>query len=121
MKIILNKLTFKFKNNKNWIIRAYALVITVLCVFNIKNIGSPRPLYISIIGGILYSTILNLPLWLSSFKWIRVRLKHLISFLIFLSSLGVFFAVPWLWYFQFIIFAFHIWFIYSLIQNKETI
>ncbi len=111
----------KYRDNKDWAIRVLALLLTILCTFTLYLVGEPRPYHIAIPRGFLNSLFLNAPLWLASFKFVRIRFKYLISFLVFVSSLGVFLATPWGWSLAFISLALHWWFIYDLIRSKEEL
>lgn len=110
-----------YEKHKSWFIRCFALTFTILCTFTLYGVGEPRPYHISVPRGFLNSLILNGPLWFSSFRWIRVRLKYLVALFVFLSSFGVFLATPWGWTLAFLSLIFHIAFIFSLIKSKEEL
>ena len=97
------------------------MVLTVLCTFTLHLVGEPRPYHVAIPRGFLNSLFLNAPLWLASFIWIRIKLKYLISFFIFLSSLGVFFTTPWGWTLAFVSLFFHSWLTWDLITSREAL
>ena len=118
---MISSINQKYREHKNWFIRGFALILTILCTFTLYLVGEPRPHHISIPRGFLNSLTLNAPLWLASFKWIRIKLKYLVVFLIFLSSLGVFLATPWGWIFAFLSLIFHTWLIFDIIKNKEVL
>lgn len=121
LKSVVLSMKNSYETQKSWFIRCFALAFTILCTFTLYDVGEPRPYHISVPRGFLNSLILNAPLWFSSFRWIRVRLKYLVALFVFLSSLGVFLATPWGWTLAFLSLIFHIGFIFSLIKSKEKL
>ncbi len=120
MKKLSSKLHSIYQKNKNWLIRSIALVFTILCTLTLKEVGEPRRAYLMLIDGLTMSLILNAPLFLSSFKWVRIKGKYLTVSFIFLSSLGVFFTTPWGWTSAFVTFIIHILIIFDLLKTKEV-
>lgn len=117
----MNRFTQQIKNNKNWVIRSFALLTTILCVFNLKEVGYPKTELEAITNGTILSITLNTPLWLASFKWVRVKLKYIITLLILLSNLGIFISIPWDCYLNILFVGLHFWFVYFLIRSKEVL
>ena len=117
----LKSIRVSYRMYQSCYIRGFALTLTILCTFTLYLVGEPRSYPIAIPRGFLNSLILNAPLWLASLQWVRVKLKYLISILIFFSSLGVFLATPWGWILAFLSLAFHFWFIADLIRSKESL
>lgn len=106
--------SFKNEQQKIWFIRTVAFAITALCVVNLHDVGDPRPLHISIPRGIINSMVLNMGLWLTSFKLARAKLRAPLSVLLFVSSFGVFIATPFSRVIAIIFVLFYFWVIYDL-------
>ena len=114
------KLYSSYQKHKNWIIRGIAILFTFLCTLTLKEVGEPSHPGVMLLAGLTISLILNSPLFLSSFKWIRAKSKYVIVTFIFLSSIGVFLTVPWGWTLAFVTFTIHIILIFDLIKSKES-
>jgi hypothetical protein len=103
---------------KMWTIRFVAFLFVILCTNTLRHVGEPRPLHLQVVGALIGSLVLNIPLLLSTFLMKRWG-RYALGIALIPCALGVSFVMT---DYHFVLAAlsllFHFWLITELFKSK---
>ena len=111
---------------KRWAIRLVACLFVVLCANTLRRTGDPGPFHLKIVGGFVFSLILNAPLLFSFLLRRYFPEKHWARYVLACamlpSALGVaFLMTDYLVGLALLSLGFHFWLVAELVRKRATV